>query len=367
MSKLFFLLPSSFLVMASFVGSLRGQEPILGSFAVDPVLLVRDHKQADGLSDIWTEYANFRYRFQNEENRREFLADPQLFCIQLGGECGRMGALSGTGTTEIFTLYRERINLFASEACRNTFQANPQRVLEPLLEDSVISAKQNSSLGQKYLNLMIEWIGGRSRIDKAILHIERARVVEGNGLPIQSVSATVFAKGPNYRTDRTWGNKRWSKVLTPDDAFFADPETGVRSMQGSQRIATNRRLQEEILGTMQGVLEEAPAVGYVPEWSDDKRVLLNLYSGTMNHTFELNRDSGEILSHSFQGWGPKMFIGKIRRDFSRWCSISGLRVPMAWDLYFNGEFVGRKDRSTSEYVVRILDEIPIDTFVRPGA
>lgn len=91
-------------------------EPLLGFFPLDPVRLVRDGVEEDGELELATVHALWEYRFVSETTRAEFLAHPAKYEIQLGGACGRMGALAGTGNPHLHAVHEGRLYLFASDS-----------------------------------------------------------------------------------------------------------------------------------------------------------------------------------------------------------------------------------------------------------
>jgi hypothetical protein len=91
-------------------------EPSLGFFPLDPVRLVRDGVEEDGELELATVHALWEYRFVSAATRAELLAAPDRYAIQLGGACGRMGALSGTGNPHLHAVHEGRLYLFASDS-----------------------------------------------------------------------------------------------------------------------------------------------------------------------------------------------------------------------------------------------------------
>ncbi len=97
----------------------------------DPVLLT-EGREVRGRSDIWAEQGAFRYAFASNANRERFLADPERYAIQLEGACAFMaadGAPPGSGDEDRYLVHEGRIYIFASEGCRTSFRASPERYL----------------------------------------------------------------------------------------------------------------------------------------------------------------------------------------------------------------------------------------------
>ena len=133
-------------------------EPILNTFGHDPVALIRDGQEVKGNTELSAEYSNHRYVFATAENRNEFLANPSSYQIQLGGGCGRMGALSGRGRMDLFTVHEQKLYVFASEQCRDTFLKNPSQVLEPLAEVAPTSTPESRARGRELIDLAVQWV-----------------------------------------------------------------------------------------------------------------------------------------------------------------------------------------------------------------
>ena len=106
--------------------------PVLLGF--DPVLLVGG-QEAKGQEDITAEHDGYVYAFVSEENRKKFVADPSRYEIQFRGACASMvgqGAGPKSGDADRFHVYKERIYIFASATCREHFQEDPERYVDPL-------------------------------------------------------------------------------------------------------------------------------------------------------------------------------------------------------------------------------------------
>jgi len=53
----------------------------------DPVAYFREGKPVEGSSEFETEYEGYTYRFSNQANLDDFVADPAAFAPQYGGYC----------------------------------------------------------------------------------------------------------------------------------------------------------------------------------------------------------------------------------------------------------------------------------------
>ena len=100
---------------------------------LDPVLLAGG-KEVEGNASISLDREGYRYAFATEENRKRFEADPEHYAIQFKGACAFMalgGAPPGSGDPDRFVVHNGSIYIFATENCRASFVASPERYLKP--------------------------------------------------------------------------------------------------------------------------------------------------------------------------------------------------------------------------------------------
>src|SRR5262245_61503243 len=93
------ILTGAFFLLAQ-VHFSAAEEPMFGTFTVDVVGLVRDHQEVSGSAALTANRFGYVYLFSQETNREAFLKDPEKYEVQLGGACGKMGELSGRGSTD---------------------------------------------------------------------------------------------------------------------------------------------------------------------------------------------------------------------------------------------------------------------------
>lgn len=96
---------------------------------LDPVELVGG-KESPGQNKLTVEHGKFRYQFATEANKAAFEKEPAKYAVQFGGACGKMGPLSGGGNPERFWVHEKKIYLFASESCRTSFKAAPEKHID---------------------------------------------------------------------------------------------------------------------------------------------------------------------------------------------------------------------------------------------
>jgi YHS domain-containing protein len=95
-----------------------GRERVL---KIDAVELIDHQREVEGTTEFQHRHGRYLYLFANAANAATFKADPAKYEIQLGGACGRMGALSGEGSPKLFAVHDGRLYIFASEQCKRSF------------------------------------------------------------------------------------------------------------------------------------------------------------------------------------------------------------------------------------------------------
>ena len=130
----------------------------------DPIELI-DGREAPGNESIAVTRGRYRYLFSTEANKRKFEKSPEEYQIQLGGGCGRMGSLSGTGNPDRYYVFNRQIYIFASEQCRNGFKAAPEKHLEGP-DAPPTGSPAELRRGKELVALALKGVGGAARIDR---------------------------------------------------------------------------------------------------------------------------------------------------------------------------------------------------------
>lgn len=99
-------------------------------FPLDPVLLIGAGEKTEGAATRESAYGNYRYRFATDASKRAFDAMPSRFAIAFGGGCARMGPLSPAGDVKRFEVVDDKLCIFASDACRDSFMKEPAAFAE---------------------------------------------------------------------------------------------------------------------------------------------------------------------------------------------------------------------------------------------
>ena len=94
---------------------------------LDPVMLAKG-KEVKGDDKLTVTRGGFRYLFSSAETKALFEKEPKLYEIQMGGSCPVVPGAEGD--PDRFAVYKERIYIFASDQCVESFKANPEEFVK---------------------------------------------------------------------------------------------------------------------------------------------------------------------------------------------------------------------------------------------
>jgi YHS domain-containing protein len=315
---------------------------IVGTLPVDPVALAQG-TELPGDEALSAEHYRFRYLFASEENRARFLKAPQRYEIQLGGGCGRMGPLSGVGRPELFAAYDGQIYIFASEACRKTFLAQPHRLIEsddP--QPSVLPGAVHK--GRALLERAIAAMGGAERLDAVrSVRQQRVRQVEQDGKQVEAADALTILFPDRVRLEKRWDDWSWSAVSTGERGWFEQEDERWEMHAQQRRALTRHHLNRNLLTilrarTAPGFLVYDAGEGSVATGAGDTKVeRVGVVFDRCAATLGLDPDSGRVVSLTCRSRGPAMFFGERTLVFSDFRAVEGLWLPHAETLYFEGK------------------------------
>lgn len=334
-----------------------------GTFPVDPVELVRG-REVPGDPQITTDHYRFRYQFASEENREEFLRSPSLYEIQLGGACGRMGPLSGTGRPDIYAVHKNRIYIFASVSCKETFEKDPISVLDspdPKPEGSTEAKKK----GRELIERVVAAMGGENAIDQAKNYqVQLEQTVESAGRKYENKETLTIAYPDRVRSDSQWNESRYSLVLVDDEAW-SESANDMYMLHPQQRDAMRRQyLGHDLLAILKARKDPGFAAvhqGHAEVPRDGKpatteRVAVHV-NGVTN-ILAVEPETGRILAQAFRGQGPQMTYGTVQKYYADYAPHGDLVVPQRIVTEFAGQEVAPKARVT----VRVNSELDAGTF-----
>ena len=97
----------------------------------DPVAYFVDGAAVQGSGEFEASLWGAVWRFRNEGNRASFLAHPEVYGPQFGGNgaAGIARVVSIAGNPRFFVIADQRLYLFSREANRDAFAADPARFL----------------------------------------------------------------------------------------------------------------------------------------------------------------------------------------------------------------------------------------------
>ena len=106
---------------------IQKSEAVLSLKGLDPVLLAKG-KEVKGDEKLAVSRSGFRYLFSSAANKAIFEKEPKLYEIQMGGSCPVVPGAEGD--PDRFVVYKERIYIFASDQCVESFKANPEEFVK---------------------------------------------------------------------------------------------------------------------------------------------------------------------------------------------------------------------------------------------
>jgi YHS domain-containing protein len=309
----------------------------LDTLKIDAVELVNG-KEIQGMTKYVVVRDNYAYLFASSTNKKIFEKQPEKYEIQLGGACGRMGILSGKGRTDLFTVHNDKIFIFASQSCKNTFLKDPSRVLEQ--DDARPEATEESLLkGMELLNKALQALGGAEKIDAVVSYQEKtAKETEYQGKNVEVTNTKTFVYPDKFRTDDTWAEWAWGMVASPTDAFQYSAQ-GYRKMIPLERKALQKKYSRNIVYLLkarneEGFIASASGKGTIGDREVD---LLTVHFNGVANTLGMDPESGRILSISYRDFGPNMFLGQVEKYFSDFRLVDGLVLPMTVSGTFEGK------------------------------
>jgi|CXWL01.1.fsa_nt_gi YHS domain-containing protein len=338
-------------------------------FKKDPVELVRG-KEVDGQEAIFADHFRYRYQFASEENKAEFLKNPERYEIQLGGACARMGALSGAGSTGIYAVHEGKIYIFASESCRKTFLARPEKVLET--PDAFPSSTEESAKkGRALLEKAVAAMGGAERIDRIRSFRQFREGEDKDGDKTVKTSETITIEFPDrVRRDQQWGEYNYSFMAVGGEGWYQGGKEGFPLH--AQQCAALRR--QTIGRNLVSILKARNAPGSVVthEGSGEvdeagKKVAIEkvtvAFDGATS-TLGIEPPTGRIVTLSYRGQDARLYLVPVEQRFSDYGIQGGIKYPMTIAMTYDGKAASGEPASLKS--VRIDEEIGAATFQRPS-
>lgn len=333
---------------AAAVSARAADDAVVPLEGLDPVMLV-EGKEAQGEEKLSVTRGRFRYLFASAENKTAFERDPARFEIQLGGTCARMGP-SVLADPDLYLVHRGRIYVFGSPLCLKTFQASPEKFLEPDAASPATPSADALKRGRALVEKAVEAAGGAQRLDRLKSYRESGTAqTRGRDGVVEVKTSLVRVFPASYRQERVLSFGTLATVVTPADAFFiAGPNTG--ALIDVQRDAFEKTQKLTLLSILRARKSEgfkavasgaASGVESVEVWFDGVSARLGIEPA-----------SGRVVSLAYRGRGPGGEIGEITQTFSDFRAAGGLTLPFKADGSFNG-----RPESTLSFA---LDSVAVD-------
>lgn len=301
---------------------------------VDVVALVTTGKEVAGSSHIYLDREGYRYFFVSEMNKQRF-ASTHRYDIQLGGGCGKMGSLFGKGSTERFAVHEGKVYLFASDGCRTGFLENPDLRIERDDPAPTGSAEQKK-LGKQLFDKAVEWMGGKQvLLDIKTYHeVQNGSYSQGDQtMPL--VVRRVYTYPDSLAHFETYGKDLYSTVAKKGAGTFGMP-SGKTEVFFSAQVREMERIRDHKLvpAVKSGLGRGAVAVagtevaGLTP---------VAVFRAGIGVKIWVAKEDGSISAIESRSRGPRGEYGNVKLKFKSFRTVNGVKVPVAWDAFFNGE------------------------------
>lgn len=300
----------------------------------DPVELTQG-REVKGDATLAVTRHTYRYLFANEANQSKFKQSPERYQIQFGGGCGQMGSLSGIGNPDRFYVFGERIYIFASEQCRNSFKAAPEKHLEAPDVVPVGSAAERQR-GQALVQLALTGLGGAKAVDGVRSYQAQIKLAyQQKDKTLEYPQTLTLLLPGQYRDEYDWGSGASGDVLTSAGAISFDKK-GRRLREEPVRAALERGLYRHPLALLQARKQK----GFVAVAGDKATVngveiewLKLAYRGA---TTALALDAqGRVVQLAYRD--RKGAFGDLVKTFSDFREVSGVLLPFKIEESFNGK------------------------------
>ncbi|MGE3171021.1 MAG: hypothetical protein AB7O97_00240 [Planctomycetota bacterium] len=319
---------------------LAAQTDRLALSGLDPVALCRG-QEVPGREDLTANWFRYVYRFADGDSLAAFRADPERWCIQFGGGCGRMGPLSGRGDPDRWWVYEGRIYIFASEQCRKAFQQAPERFVPQPLPKAPADADA-ARKGRDAITRAAAALGsGETLAAFASVRFERSwTTADRDGDRNDAVQDTV-ALPDRVRRDQRWGDYVFASVAAPhgDDAGFFVGDDGIVFAMHPAGAAELRAeaLRHPIVLLQRRDDPGFSAVAIGTDTVQGRAVdLVRVRCGAVDTTLAIARDDGAVLQQRLRARTPRLAFGDLVETYGDVRAVAGLRVPFRVEQSFDG-------------------------------
>ena len=337
---------------------------------IDAVVLIDSGKEIEGKVEHQHQHGRYTYLFSSADHLATFKASPAKYEIQQNGACGRMGPLSGEGSPKIFAVHDARLYIFASEQCRRTFVASPEKFIEA---DEAPPATDEESLRRGAMTIkMIAANAGLLRASDPPVTVRQSLTrSEESGGKSYTVTRTVTWLMPDGVHDRTcWNADCWTSAARGDVAWSVDSQ-GPDSYSPVQRVALLRDAGRHPWRV--AALRDKP--GFIAVNTGQRRTIeyrneapqecsvVTVYWDGVNTTLAMD-GAGRCRAMSYRGRGLDATIGDIEHIYSAFHVPHRHELPGHVATTFNGKPVPEMSGDYSNQAVN--DPADLRLFEAPA-
>lgn len=326
---------------------------------VDAVELLDRGKEIDGQAEFSVVRGKFTYLFATEPNKAAFEADPEKYEIQMGGGCARMGPLSGGGTPRLYAVHDGKLYIFASESCRMTFQAAPQKFIAE--DDSPPRfTPESRALARRLLGKAVDSVACLAFIDTIKTYRETLAEDRESGGKLWRVTNSLTLMPPDIaRSDLCWNDICYGYLADEREGWMIDAD-GAQPMALVQRQSLHRdkarhfitilrdRDDPEMIMTADGGRRTIA----VPDEGEVEVELLTVHRDGATTVLGLD-EQHRVRLMTYRGRGPDSTFGQIEHVYSHFHRVGGLNLPKRVHVTFNGE---PAPHQSGEYVEQVIDD-----------
>lgn len=317
-----------------FAGVLNAQK--VDTFKVDVIELFKGVEQK-GEPRYYSVADSYVYHFVNERNKMLFDSNKEKYQIQLGGACARMGPLSGLGSPSIFTIYKNKLYIFASQSCKSTFLRKGDDLLEeddPIPTPSINEIEKGGGIIEKIINTM----KGKEKTEEDIsFELKYIKENEYKGENVFSGETYSFNFPNMFRQDSYWGNSKWSFIISDRKGLFEE-SSGRRPMVEAQVRAAKKTFSHKLLYLILRGKQNLVFAGNDSLVNSKKYFVINIYSEGTSYKLLVD-ENYRVYSQTFKGRGPGLFIGKMEKFYTDYKIYDGYLYPATETVKFNGEVI----------------------------
>jgi len=297
---------------------------------LDPVALIGG-REVPGKPEFVERHEGAEYHFESAESRAVFVADKGKYAAVDGGACGSMGPLSGVGDARRATVYQGKLYFFASDGCKATFLRDPGKCIEVAAAKPTGDAAATERAAE-LLDKLTAWCGGAEALKQLqTLEMTTTNVTKSGDKEWKNVRTTRIAFPDRFAERDAWNDSWWEFVS-------AGGVGGSKSHKESIALAESRRaafvrwmLRHPIV-----LLKMRDRPGFVAMADEPKAesvpgdAVMQVWCAGALTRIAIRESDGSLLWIEFVGRDETLKIGTMRRVFTRFETVNGVRMPVEW-------------------------------------